>query len=96
MPVGISKIELLSDGSGLRITTTQRGVIEINESDIPANVINRPPDEIEAWVNTRLSTLLPPPPHTAIHIFSRSPLRLTIYTGNTPPQGSWWLQFGRE
>lgn len=93
MPIGVTSVELTfappPTGNGIRLVTN-RGTFEITESTIPPNVFNKPIATVEAWANDWLATNLPPPPYTALHIFSLSPFRVTMYAGDDPPSATWW------
>jgi len=90
MPIGVTSTELLfSPGrNGVRVVST-KGTFEVWEDQLPNNVANKDIATIEAWLNNFLTTTQPEF-FAAVHVFSKSPLVIQIYTGNTAPVGNWW------
>lgn len=71
--------------------TTKRGVRSFTQSDIPANVYNRPIDQVEAWCTSYLNNWAAGDQIWEVHIFELQPkLFLTVYGGDTPPPANWW------
>ena len=91
MPIGVTSVEqTFSPGNnGIRIVSA-KGTFEFTEADIPANVRNKPIATIEAWANTFLAQTQPDY-FAVVHIFSLSPLAITVYTGDTAPPANWWI-----
>ena len=93
MPLGVMSTELLySPGrNGIRVVST-KGTFEVWEDQLPNNVANKDVATIEAWINDWLAARTQPEFFAAVHIFSKDPLVLQLYTGAEPPPPNWWVE----
>ncbi len=95
MPIGVVRTEILDSGATIRITFSSGAVYTIGESTLTPAQLSGTVTEIETIINSAFTTDIPTPPWIKCHVFSKGPLRLSVYAGNTPPAAlTWWSQGG--
>ena len=89
---------VVCDPDSLTIETSLAnvGTITLTRAMIPAAILNQPMQNIETWINTRLSTFLSAGGsqgmYAQIHIFTVVPqLLFTAITSDVPIPPNWWV-----